>query len=46
MEYFATGATGFIGGQLVERLLANRSGPIYCLVREGSEDKLDERIKE
>jgi thioester reductase-like protein len=46
MGYFVTGATGFIGGQLVERLLANRSGTIYCLVREGSEDKLDERIRE
>ncbi|MBW3657086.1 MAG: SDR family oxidoreductase [Actinobacteria bacterium] len=46
MGYFVTGATGFIGGQLVERLLANRTGTIYCLVRDGSEGKLEERIKE
>ncbi len=46
MGYFVTGATGFIGGQLVQRLLADRKGPIYCLVREESQDKLDERIKE
>ena len=37
--YFVTGATGFIGRHLVERLLA-REGEIHVLVREGSEDKL------
>ncbi len=46
MGYFVTGATGFIGGELVEQLLANRTGPIHCLVREGSQDKLEARIKE
>lgn len=40
MSYFVTGATGFIGGHLVERL-ARRKGVIYCLVRKGSEHKLD-----
>jgi NAD(P)-dependent dehydrogenase (short-subunit alcohol dehydrogenase family) len=40
MIYFVTGATGFIGRHLVERLLA-RDGDIYVLVREGSSDKLD-----
>ena len=45
MTYFVTGATGFVGGQLVQRLL-QRKGRIYCLVREGSQDKLDERIRE
>ncbi len=44
MTYFVTGATGFVGGQLVERLL-RRKGTIYCLVREESQDKLDERIR-
>jgi thioester reductase-like protein len=44
MGYFVTGATGFIGGQLVERLLRERTGPIHCLVRERSQDELDERI--
>ena len=35
MTYFVTGATGFIGRHLVERLL-EREGEIYVLVREGS----------
>ena len=41
MTYFVTGATGFIGRHLVERLLANREGDIHVLVREGSVDKLN-----
>src|SRR3954464_13097630 len=40
MSYFVTGATGFRGGQLVQRLL-DREGDIFVLVREGSEDKLE-----
>ena len=40
MSYFVTGATGFIGRHLVERLL-EREGDIHVLVREGSVDKLD-----
>jgi NAD(P)-dependent dehydrogenase (short-subunit alcohol dehydrogenase family) len=39
MSYFVTGATGFIGRHLVERLL-EREGDIFVLVREGSADKL------
>jgi NAD(P)-dependent dehydrogenase (short-subunit alcohol dehydrogenase family) len=39
MAYFVTGATGFIGRFLVERLLA-RGKPIHVLVRKGSEKKL------
>src|SRR5918992_670531 len=39
MSYFVTGATGFIGRHLVERLL-ERDGDIYVLVREGSTAKL------
>ena len=38
--YFVTGATGFIGRHLVERLLA-REGEIHVLVRPGSEEKLE-----
>lgn len=38
MNYFVTGATGFIGKFLVERLL-NRGGQVHVLVREGSEEK-------
>jgi len=47
MTYFVTGATGFIGRHLVERLLAPpRSGYVYVLVREGSTDKLQQLIDE
>jgi NAD(P)-dependent dehydrogenase (short-subunit alcohol dehydrogenase family) len=41
MSYFVTGATGFIGRHLVA-LLLEREGPIYVLVREGSQGKLEE----
>jgi len=39
MNYFVTGATGFIGRHLVERLL-RRGGDIHVLLRPGSEDRL------
>jgi thioester reductase-like protein len=39
MTYFVTGATGFIGRHLVERLL-ERDGDILVLVREGSQERL------
>ena len=47
--YFVTGATGFIGRHLVERLLEHE-GIFYLLVREGSAEKLErwrgeERVK-
>src|SRR4051812_6461878 len=45
MTYFVTGATGFIGRFLVERLLANREGQIHVLVREGSIGRPDEQIE-
>ena len=41
MSYFVTGATGFIGRNLVE-LLLKREGTIYVLVREGSRGRLEE----
>jgi short-subunit dehydrogenase len=41
MNYFVTGATGFIGRHLVEELL-KREGTIYALVREGSRGRLEE----
>jgi NAD(P)-dependent dehydrogenase (short-subunit alcohol dehydrogenase family) len=44
MAYFVTGATGFIGRHLIERLLA-RDADIYVLVRESSTDKLDALIE-
>jgi thioester reductase-like protein len=44
MAYFVTGATGFIGRFLVERLL-EREGQIHVLVREGSKAKLEARAE-
>ena len=44
MNYFVTGATGFIGRHLVEELL-KREGTIYALVREGSRGKLDSLVQ-
>jgi NAD(P)-dependent dehydrogenase (short-subunit alcohol dehydrogenase family) len=41
MAYFVTGATGFIGRNLVE-LLLEREGTVYVLVREGSKGRLEE----
>src|SRR3954454_5621834 len=41
MSYFVTGATGFIGRNLVERLL-QREGTVYALVRAGSRGRLEE----
>jgi NAD(P)-dependent dehydrogenase (short-subunit alcohol dehydrogenase family) len=41
MNYFVTGATGFIGRNLVE-LLLEREGTVYVLVREGSKGRLEE----
>ena len=44
MAYFVTGATGFIGRRLVERLLDKRPGKVYALVRESSRGRLDDLI--
>ena len=40
MGYFVTGATGFVGRFLVDRLL-RRKGLVHVLVRKGSEKKLE-----
>jgi NAD(P)-dependent dehydrogenase (short-subunit alcohol dehydrogenase family) len=40
MQYFVTGATGFIGKRLVKALLARRGAIVHFLVRPGSEGKL------
>lgn len=39
MNYFVTGATGFIGKFLLERLLAREDAKVYVLVRASSQDK-------
>src|SRR5271165_1102183 len=45
MAYFVTGATGFIGRRLVERLLEQRQGKIYVLVRESSKERLEDLVE-
>ncbi|MCD6734617.1 MAG: SDR family oxidoreductase [Burkholderiaceae bacterium] len=40
MNYFITGATGFIGRRLVRRILERRGSVVYFLVRDASRDKL------
>jgi len=44
MTYFVTGATGFIGRHLVQRLL-ERGGDIHVLVREGSRERLERLVE-
>ena len=44
MNYFVTGATGFIGKFLLESLLAREGAIVHVLVREGSRDKLENQL--
>jgi NAD(P)-dependent dehydrogenase (short-subunit alcohol dehydrogenase family) len=44
LNYFVTGATGFIGKHLLAELL-KREGTIYVLVREGSRGKVDSLVQ-
>ena len=44
MAYFVTGGTGFIGRNLIERLL-EREGDIYVLTRAGSAEKLEALVE-
>jgi thioester reductase-like protein len=41
MNYFVTGATGFIGRFVVERLLKRKGSTVYVLVRKSSADKFE-----
>ena len=41
MDYFVTGATGFIGKRLVRKLLARRGAVVHFLVRDASPEKLE-----
>ena len=43
--YLVTGATGFLGGQLVERLLERPDASVHVLVREGSVARLGARMR-
>jgi thioester reductase-like protein len=43
--YFITGATGAVGSAIVERLLADRDAELRLLIRAGSEDELQHRLK-
>jgi NAD(P)-dependent dehydrogenase (short-subunit alcohol dehydrogenase family) len=45
MQYFVTGATGFIGKRLVKTLLDRRGSTVYFLVRRESEHKVPELLK-
>jgi thioester reductase-like protein len=45
MQYFVTGATGFIGKRLVKKLLARRGTTVHFLVRPGSEGKLADLLR-
>jgi NAD(P)-dependent dehydrogenase (short-subunit alcohol dehydrogenase family) len=40
MQYFVTGATGFIGKRLVKKLLARKGSVVYFLMREASREKV------
>ena len=44
MQYFVTGATGFIGKRLVKKLLARKGSVVYFLMRQESSGKLPELL--
>jgi NAD(P)-dependent dehydrogenase (short-subunit alcohol dehydrogenase family) len=44
MEYFITGASGFIGKRLVKTLLARRGAVVHFLIRQSSQDKVAELL--
>ncbi|MCX7892565.1 MAG: SDR family oxidoreductase [Burkholderiales bacterium] len=44
MQYFVTGATGFIGKRLVRNLLARKGAVVYFLARAESGRKVDEAL--
>jgi NAD(P)-dependent dehydrogenase (short-subunit alcohol dehydrogenase family) len=45
MDYFVTGATGFIGKRLVKKLLERRGATVHFLVRPQSEGKVPELLE-
>jgi NAD(P)-dependent dehydrogenase (short-subunit alcohol dehydrogenase family) len=42
MQYFVTGATGFIGKRLVKKLLERKGSVVHFLIRKESESKVDD----
>jgi nucleoside-diphosphate-sugar epimerase len=44
MKALVTGANGFLGVALTERLMARQEGPVRCLVRSGSQKERLERV--
>lgn len=46
MSYFVTGATGFIGRNLVEELVDHRDGPIFVLVRRSSLPRIEALMRQ
>ena len=40
MQYFVTGATGFIGKRLVKKLLERKGSVVHFLIRKESESKV------
>ena len=40
-----TGATGFLGGEVLARLLEREQRPVYALVRAGSDKEAEERLR-
>jgi NAD(P)-dependent dehydrogenase (short-subunit alcohol dehydrogenase family) len=44
MQYFVTGASGFIGRRLVKKLLARRGAVVHFLIRQSSQDKVAELL--
>jgi NAD(P)-dependent dehydrogenase (short-subunit alcohol dehydrogenase family) len=45
MQYFVTGASGFIGKRLVRKLLARRGSVVHFLVRGSSRNKIPELLE-
>ena len=45
MQYFVTGATGFIGKRLVKALLARKGAVVHFLLREESQGKVAELLR-
>jgi thioester reductase-like protein len=41
---FLTGGTGFLGGELLARLLERDDAPVYVLVRAGSDEEASARL--